>query len=151
MRRKTVLLIFIFCLISFFINSCATIRMPGEQTSVGAVYNNSSFDDVWDASIFAIQDVGFIIKTLEKSSGLIYAEMKTTVGGRVLFGGLAQDRQMNVTIRESEGTVSVQMVELTSREKSAKEFFDALDARLGVKRVGFTKRKGNVVVLPFMH
>ena len=134
MKITTISFSAIFILLFLFMLSCATIRLPGEiEKPVAKFYDNFSFDIVWDAAILALQDIGFLIKTIDKESGLLFAETSVTAANRVMWGNLAENRQMNITVRKSEEKILVQVLELLRHERFDEHFFNALDVRLGIK------------------
>ncbi len=76
--------------VTLFLLSCAgSMQVRKEQSTF---YQDHSFDEVWNASIKAIRDIGFTIKNMEKESGFIYAE-----GGRNVWTQ-NEPPQLNVTI-----------------------------------------------------
>jgi len=77
--------------------SCA-IQTVKTETSY---WRNRTFDEVWDASIEAVNDIEFTIDSIDKETGFIGAE-----SGRYVGGGDAPPR-LSIMIREFDDRVSV--------------------------------------------
>lgn len=88
---------------------------------------NASFDDTWDAVIEYFAENNIPIRTIEKDSGVIYAEQMFATGYDVSFldyadcGGLAladsRRAQFNVLVREAS--------DVTTRVRVTTEFVEA--------------------------
>ncbi len=115
------------CLI--LLNCMGSMQVKQEASEF---YENYSFDEVWVASLRAIQDIGFTIKNTERDSGLIYAE-----GGRNV---ITQNEapQLNIMIIDTGGKVHVdcravqpsQIVDYGAGKKNINNFLIALNKRL---------------------
>jgi hypothetical protein len=77
--------------------SCA-IQTVKTETSY---WRNRTFDEVWEASIAAVNDIEFIIDSIDRDAGFIGAE-----SGRYVLGGDAPPR-LSIMIREFGDSVSV--------------------------------------------
>ena len=115
------------CLI--LLNCMGSMQVKQEASKF---YENYSFDEVWVASLRAIQDIGFTIKNTEKESGLIYAE-----GGRNVITQ-NESPQLNIMVIESGEKVHVdcravqpgQIVDYGAGKKNINKFLIALNKRL---------------------
>jgi hypothetical protein len=76
---------------------------------------NRTFDEVWEASIKAVNDIEFTIDSLDKEAGFIGAER-----GRHVLGGDAPPR-ISVMVKEDDKSVSVDCKVLQKEQ-----FFDVL-------------------------
>lgn len=94
---------------------------------------NRTFDEVWEASIKAVNDIEFTIDSVDKESGFIAAER-----GRHVLGGDAPPR-ISVLVKESERSVSVDCKVLQKEQfidvlgmgkKIIREFMIALNQNL---------------------
>ena len=96
-------------------------------------WRNRTFDEVWEASIDAVNDIEFTIDSLDREAGFIGAE-----SGRYVLGGDAPPR-LSIMIREFDNSVSVdckvlqkeQLVDLFGiGKKIVREFMTALNRNL---------------------
>jgi hypothetical protein len=96
-------------------------------------WRNRTFDEVWEASIDAVNDIEFTIDSLDREAGFIGAE-----SGRYVLGGDAPPR-LSIMIREFDSSVGVdykvlqkeQLVDLFGiGKKIAREFMTALNRNL---------------------
>lgn len=115
-------------LISIFV-SCA-IQTVKTETSY---WRNKTFEEVWEASIEAVNDIEFTVDSLDREAGFIGAE-----SGKYVFGGDAPPR-LSIMIREIDGRVSVdckvlqkeQLVDIFGiGKKIMREFMIALQQNL---------------------
>jgi hypothetical protein len=91
-------------------------------------YKNRSFGEVWSASLESIDDIGFIVRSATKRSGLIQAVAIDNPDPQFL------PPRMNIVIRDRDGTIEVNFhIELPGqrnntgiRRKFADRFFKAL-------------------------
>jgi len=97
------------------------------------LYENNSFDDVWSASLKAIMDIGFSIKSTDREGGFIFAQGHKN--------DLLDDEppNLNLIILEKNGKMSIdcQVILpgtsvdlLQKREKVMKKFLEALNKYL---------------------
>lgn len=77
--------------------SCAIQTVKTETSN----WRNRTFDEVWDASIAAVNDIEFTIDSIDRDAGFIGAE-----SGRYVLGGDAPPR-LSIMIREFGDSVSV--------------------------------------------
>jgi hypothetical protein len=95
-------------------------------------YRNRSFGEVWSASLKSIDDVGFIVRSATKRSGLIQAVTITNPDPQFL------PPRMNIVIKDRDGTIDVNFhIELPGqrnnsgiRRKFANRFFKTLRKNL---------------------
>lgn len=115
-------------LILFFV-SCAIQTVKTETN----YWRNRSFDEVWEASIEAVNDIEFTIDSMDKETGFIGAE-----SGRYILGGDAPPR-LSIMVREFGDSVSVdckvlqkeQLVDIFGiGKKIMREFMLALNQNL---------------------
>jgi hypothetical protein len=94
---------------------------------------NRTFDEVWEASIKAVNDIEFTIDSIDKEAGFIGAER-----GRHVLGGDAPPR-MSVLVKENDRSVSVDCKVLQKEQfidvlgmgkKIIREFMIALNQNL---------------------
>ena len=122
--KKLFLVLFIFTFVS-----CAIQTVKTETN----YWKNRSFDEVWEASIEAVNDIEFTIDSMNRETGFIGAE-----SGRYILGGDAPPR-LSILIRESRDSVSVdckvlqkeQLVDIFGiGKKIMREFMFALNQNL---------------------
>jgi hypothetical protein len=77
--------------------SCAIQTVKTESSH----WRDRTFDEVWEASIAAVNDIEFTIDSLDREAGFIGAE-----SGRYVLGGDAPPR-LSILIREYSDSVSV--------------------------------------------
>jgi hypothetical protein len=77
--------------------SCAIQTVKTESS----YWQNRTYDQVWEASIKAVNDIEFTIDSIDRESGFIGAE-----SGRYVLGGDAPPR-LSIMIREFGDSVSV--------------------------------------------
>ena len=96
-------------------------------------WRNRTFDEVWEASIDAVNDIEFTIDSIDRGTGFIGAE-----SGRYVLGGDAPPR-LSIMIREFDDGVSVnckvlqkeQLVDIFGiGKKIVREFMIALNQNL---------------------
>lgn len=119
-------------LLAFFmvvLVSCA-IQTVNTETNH---WRNRSFDEVWEASIDAVNDIEFTIDSMDKETGFIGAE-----SGSYILGGDAPPR-LSIMVREFGDSVSVdckvlqkeQLVDIFGiGKKIVREFMLALNQNL---------------------
>ena len=109
--------------------SCA-IQTVKTETSY---WRNWTFDEVWEASIAAVNDISFTIDSIDREAGFIGAE-----SGRYVLGGDAPPR-LSIMIRDFGDSVSVdckvlqkeQLVDIFGiGKKIVREFMMALSLNL---------------------
>jgi hypothetical protein len=100
-------------------------------------WRNRTFDEVWEASIDAVNDIEFTIDSLDRETGFIGAE-----SGRYVLGGDAPPR-LSIMIREHGDSVSVDCRVLQKEQfvdifrigkKIVREFMIALNQNLSGNR-----------------
>ena len=115
-------------LVSAFV-SCAIQTVKTETD----YWRNRTFDEVWEASIEAVNDIEFTIDSIDREAGFIGAE-----SGRYVLGGDAPPR-LSIMIREFDDRVSVdckvlqkeQLVDIFGiGKKIVREFMIALNQNL---------------------
>jgi hypothetical protein len=96
-------------------------------------WRNRTFNEVWDASIAAVNDIEFTIDSIDRDAGFIGAE-----SGSYVLGGDVPPR-LSIMIREFAGSVSVECKVLQKEQlidvfgigkKIAREFMIALKQNL---------------------
>ncbi len=96
-------------------------------------WRNRTFDEVWEASIDAVNDIEFTIDSIDRETGFIGAE-----SGRYVLGGDAPPR-LSIMIRKFDDGVSVnckvlqkeQLVDIFGiGKKIVREFMIALNQNL---------------------
>lgn len=95
---------------------------------------NATYDQAWQAAVYALSETGFSIENSDKDSGLLYAE-----GGRNLFTQ-NEAPQLNVFVNEgpNNGQVTIrtkaiqagQVYDWGAGEGNSKKFFDALESQI---------------------
>lgn len=109
--------------------SCA-IQTVNTETDY---WRNRTFDEVWEASIAAVNDIDFTIDSMDRETGFIGAE-----SGRYVLGGDAPPR-LSIMIREFDNSVSVDCKVLQKEQlvdvfgigkKIMREFMSALNQNL---------------------
>jgi hypothetical protein len=109
--------------------SCA-IQTVKTETSY---WRNWTFDEVWEASIAAVNDISFTIDSIDKEAGFIGAE-----SGRYVLGGDAPPR-LSIMVKDFGDSVSVdckvlqkeQLVDIFGiGKKIVREFMMALSQNL---------------------
>jgi len=86
--------------LSLVILVCMSCAIQTVKTETG-YWRNRTFDEVWEASIAAVNDIEFTVDSLDREAGFIGAE-----SGRYVLGGDAPPR-LSILIREFGGRVSV--------------------------------------------
>ncbi|UCE41164.1 MAG: hypothetical protein JSV17_17305 [Candidatus Aminicenantes bacterium] len=123
MKKLWMPLLFVACI------SCAIQTVNTETNN----WRNRTFDDVWDASIDAVNDIEFTIDSIDRETGFIGAE-----SGRYILGGDAPPR-LSIMIREFDDSVSVDCKVLQKEQfvdifgigkKIVREFMIALNQNL---------------------
>lgn len=131
MKTKT----FAIALVCVFSIACASIEVPGREAEFYKLFNNISFDEIWNASLKALDDLGLIIGDKNKEKGYIYAKKREDHP----IGTPA----MEIFIREENGEIKVACEPLLAspyrgpealREdrKWAELFFSSLDKKLNL-------------------
>lgn len=96
-------------------------------------WRNRTFDEVWEASIAAVNDIDFTIDSMDRETGFIGAE-----SGRYVLGGDAPPR-LSIMIKEFDNSVSVDCKVLQKEQlvdvfgigkKIMREFMSALNQNL---------------------
>ena len=109
--------------------SCA-VQTVNTETNY---WRNRTFDEVWEASIAAVNDIDFTIDSMDRETGFIGAE-----SGRYILGGDAPPR-LSIMIREFDNSVMVdckvlqkeQLVDILGiGKKIMREFMFALNQNL---------------------
>ena len=109
--------------------SCAIQTVKTETR----LLQDRTFDEVWDASIAAVNDIEFTIDSLDRQAGFIGAE-----SGTYILGGDAPPR-LSIMIREFNGSISVDCKVLQKEQlvdffgigkKIVREFMLALNQNL---------------------
>ena len=123
-------------LLPLLLVSCVSCAIQTVQTDTN-YWRNRTFDEVWEASIEAVNEIEFTIDSLDREAGFIGAE-----SGRYVFGGDAPPR-LSIMIREFDNSVSVdckvlqkeQLVDLFGiGKKIVREFMTALNRNLSGNR-----------------
>ena len=118
--------------LAFFVLACVSCAIQTVNTETN-YWRNRTFDEVWDASIAAVNDIEFTIDSMDKETGFIGAE-----SGRYVLGGDAPPR-LSIMIREFDNSVMVdckvlqkeQLVDLFGiGKKIMREFMFALNQNL---------------------
>ncbi len=119
-------------LLALLILACISCLNQTVKTKT-AFLENRTFDEVWRASIKAVNDIEFTIDSIDKETGFIGAER-----GRHLLGGDAPPR-LSIMIREYDRSVSVDCKVLQKEQfidvlgmgkKIVREFMVALNQNL---------------------
>jgi len=119
-------------LLSLLILACMSCAIQTVKTET-SYWRNRTFDEVWDASIEAVNDIEFTIDSIDRETGFIGAE-----SGRYVGGGDAPPR-LSIMIREFDDRVSVdckvlqkeQLVDIFGiGKKIVREFMIALNQNL---------------------
>lgn len=119
-------------LLPLLILACMSCAIQTVKTET-SYWRNRTFDEVWDASIEAVNDIEFTIDSLDREAGFIGAE-----SGRYVLGGDAPPR-LSIMIREFDDSVSVdckvlqkeQLVDIFGiGKKIVREFMIALNQNL---------------------
>jgi len=119
-------------LLALLILACVSCLNQTVKTET-AFLENRTFDEVWRASIKAVNDIEFTIDSMDKETGFIGAER-----GRHLLGGDAPPR-LSIMIREYDRSVSVDCKVLQKEQfidvlgmgkKIVREFMVALNQNL---------------------
>jgi hypothetical protein len=109
--------------------SCAIQTVKTETN----YWRNRTFDEVWEASIAAVNDIEFTIDSMDRETGFIGAE-----SGRYILGGDAPPR-LSIMIREFDNSVMVDCKVLQKEQlvdvfgigkKIMREFMFALNQNL---------------------
>lgn len=87
-------------LLSLLILACVCCAIQTVKTET-SYWRNRSFDEVWEASIAAVNDIEFTIDSIDRDAGFIGAE-----SGSYVLGGDAPPR-LSIMIREYGDSVSV--------------------------------------------
>jgi len=113
---------------------CASLRQndPIDIYKKTQSYKNISFDDVWTAALRSIDEMGFMVRSATKKSGLVQAVAKMNPDPLYL------PPLMNIIIRDRYGRIEVNFhVELPGqrddtgkRRTYANQFFKALKKNL---------------------
>ena len=119
-------------LLPFLLLSCISCAIQTVKTET-SYWQNRTFDEVWEASIEAVNDIAFTIDSIDREAGFIGAE-----SGRYVLGGDAPPR-LSIMIREFDGSVSVDCKVLQKEQlvdvfgigkKIVREFMIALNQNL---------------------
>ena len=121
-------------MLDILVLACVSCAIQTVKTET-RLFQDRNFDEVWDASIAAVNDIEFTIDSLDRQTGFIGAE-----SGRYVLGGDAPPR-LSIMIREFDNSVSVdckvlqkeQLVDLFGiGKKIVREFMTALNRNLSV-------------------
>lgn len=119
-------------LLALLVLTCASCAIQTVKTETNYL-RDRTFDEVWDASIEAVNDIEFTIDSIDRGAGFIGAE-----SGRYILGGDAPPR-LSIMIREFDGSISVDCKVLQKEQlvdffgigkKIAREFMIALNQNL---------------------
>jgi hypothetical protein len=119
-------------LLPFLLLACMSCAIQTVKTET-SFWQNRTFDEVWEASIEAVNDIAFTIDSIDREAGFIGAE-----SGRYVLGGDAPPR-LSIMIREYDGSVSVDCKVLQKEQlvdvfgigkKIVREFMIALNQNL---------------------
>jgi hypothetical protein len=119
-------------LLALLVLTCASCAIQTVKTETSYL-RDRTFDEVWDASIEAVNDIEFTIDSIDRGAGFIGAE-----SGRYILGGDAPPR-LSIMIREFDGSISVDCKVLQKEQlvdffgigkKIAREFMIALNQNL---------------------
>lgn len=94
--KKPIIVILLLVIVTVFL-SC--IRQTVHKDAV--FLDGHSFGSVWQASIGAVDDIGFTVDSLDRASGFISAESGTLIGEEV-------PPRLSILILESEGRTVVE-------------------------------------------
>ncbi|MFB0566699.1 MAG: hypothetical protein ACETWK_13610 [Candidatus Aminicenantaceae bacterium] len=120
----------------FFI-ACASVEVPEREAEFYKFYSNISFDEIWDASLKAIDDLGLVLGEKSEERGYIYGKRRTTHP--------ISTPPMEIFMRRENGRIRVGCEPLLvsrdihpsalSKEKKkwVEVFFRALDKKLNIK------------------
>lgn len=83
--------------------SCATLRQddPIDIYKRTQSYKNISFDEVWSAALRSIDEIGFMVRSATKKSGLVQAVAKMNADQKYL------PPLMNIVINDRYGRIEV--------------------------------------------
>lgn len=116
----------------FLILACVSCAIQTIETESN-FWRNRTFDEVWEASIMAVNDIEFTIDSMDRETGFIGAE-----SGRYILGGDAPPR-LSIMIKELDNSVTVdckvlqkeQLVDVLGiGKKIVREFMFALNQNL---------------------
>ncbi len=119
-------------LLPLLILACMSCAIQTVKTKT-SYWQNRTFDEVWEASIEAVNDIAFTIDSIDREAGFIGAE-----SGRYVLGGDAPPR-LSIMVREFDDSVSVdckvlqkeQLVDIFGiGKKIVREFMIALNQNL---------------------
>lgn len=119
-------------LLPFLLLACMSCAIQTVKTET-SYWQNRTFDEIWEASIGAVNDIAFTIDSIDKEAGFIGAE-----SGRYVGGGDAPPR-LSIMIREYDDSVSVDCKVLQKEQlvdvfgigkKIVREFMIALNQNL---------------------
>jgi hypothetical protein len=119
-------------LLPFLLLACMSCAIQTVKTE-SSHWQYRTFDEVWEASIEAVNDIEFTVDSLDREAGFIGAE-----SGRYVLGGDAPPR-LSIMIREHDNSVSVdckvlqkeQLVDIFGiGKKIVREFMIALNRNL---------------------
>lgn len=119
-------------LISLLVVTCVSCAIQTIKSETN-VWRDRTFDEVWEASIEAVNDIEFTIDSMDRETGFIGAE-----SGRYILGGDAPPR-LSIMIREYSDAVSVDCKVLQKEQlvdffgigkKIVREFMIALNRNL---------------------
>ncbi len=118
--------------LAFFVLACVSCAIQTVNTETN-YWRNRTFDEVWEASIAAVNDIEFTIDSMDRETGFIGAER-----GRYVLGGDAPPR-LSIMIKEFDNSVMVdckvlqkeQLVDILGiGKKIMREFMFALNQNL---------------------
>lgn len=118
--------------LAFLVLACVSCAIQTVNTKTN-YWRNRTFDEVWEASIAAVNDIDFTIDSMDRATGFIGAE-----SGRYILGGDAPPR-LSIMIREFDNSVMVdckvlqkeQLIDILGiGKKIVREFMFALNQNL---------------------
>jgi len=121
----------IICILLAFMVCCAIQNIKTDST----IFDGKTFDQVWNASMLAANDVGFTIVNSDKNSGIIITTKEANLATQ------EQDPQMNIIIQKSATGINVYCKYLEkgqimnifhTPEKDIKKFMVSLERRLQI-------------------
>ena len=134
MKTKILTLVFV-CI---FLVVCASLKAPQSEVRAMKLPEAISFDEIWKASLEAIDDLGLVVFDKNKEEGFIYAKKRE--------GHTIETPEMDIFIKREDGRVKVSCFphvgyssmnlpnSLREDRKWADVFFSALREKLSERR-----------------
>jgi len=128
--------IFIIALVCVFFIDCASIETPKGEPDFYKFYHGISSNEIWNATLKAIDDSGLVPREKSKEKGFIYARRRP--------GHSLQIPSITIFIRDDNGKIRVGCVPIIAsssisedalqkeKKKWAEWFFDSLEKRLKI-------------------